>query len=69
VASVHVTSAPVGADILVDGKFVGSTPSTLQLAPGDHNINVQKNGFSAWNRTIHVVPGDVTVNAELVASR
>jgi archaellum component FlaF (FlaF/FlaG flagellin family) len=69
VASLHVTSSPAGADILVDGKFVGSTPSTLQLAPGDHTINVQKNGFSAWNRIVHVVPGDVNVVAELIAAR
>jgi hypothetical protein len=69
VASIHVTSSPVGADILVDGKFVGSTPSTLQLAPGDHTINVHKNGFAAWNRSVHVVPGDVNIVAELIATR
>jgi hypothetical protein len=69
VANVHVTSTPMGADILIDGKFVGSTPSTLQLAPGDHTINVRKNGFSAWNRTVHVVPGDLNLPAELIASR
>ena len=69
VASVHVSSSPNGADITVDGKFVGSTPSTLQLAPGEHTIQVEKNGFAAWNRTVHVVPGDVNVVAELRASR
>lgn len=65
VASVHISSNPAGADITVDGKFVGSTPSTLQLAPGDHTIAVEKNGFAVWNRTVHVVPGDVNVVAEL----
>jgi len=69
VASVHVSSSPNGADIVVDGKFVGSTPSTLQLLPGDHTVNVAKNGFKAWTRTVHVVPGDVNVVAELVAAR
>ena len=69
VASVHVSSSPDGADITVDGKFVGSTPSTLQLAPGEHTIAVEKNGFATWTRTVHIVPGDVNVVAELRASR
>ena len=50
---------------LVDGKFVGNTPSTLQIPPGDHTITVQKNGFTAWSRSVHVVPGDLNVVAEL----
>jgi hypothetical protein len=69
VASVHLKSFPDGADIMVDGKFVGSTPSTLQLAPGDHTISVEKNGFTTWTKTIHVVPGDLTVLAELASGR
>jgi PEGA domain len=69
VASVHVSSNPMGADITVDGKFVGSTPSTLQLAPGDHTIAVDKNGFHPWTRTVHVVAGDVNVVAELKEGR
>lgn len=69
VASLHVKSNPDGADILVDGKFVGSTPSSLQLAPGDHTISVEKSGFTTWSRTVHVVPGDLTVVAELGSGR
>jgi archaellum component FlaF (FlaF/FlaG flagellin family) len=69
VASLHVKSSPDGADILVDGKYVGSTPSTLQLAPGDHTVSVKRNGYTTWSRTVHVVPGDLTVVAELVAGR
>src|SRR5215472_12673604 len=33
---VEVRSNPDGADITVDGKYMGSTPSTLKLAAGDH---------------------------------
>ncbi len=65
VASVHITSNPAGADITVDGKYMGSTPSTLQLAPGEHSIAVAKDGFTGWQRTLNVTAGDVNVVAEL----
>jgi hypothetical protein len=32
-------------DIEVDGNFMGSTPSTLNLAPGKHEIVVKKTGY------------------------
>ncbi len=69
VANVHISSSPVAADISVDGKYVGNTPSNLQLAPGDHTITIEKQGFAAWQRTVHVVPGDVNVVAELRPQR
>jgi hypothetical protein len=67
--AVPIKSAPDGADITVDGKFVGSTPSTVKLSPGDHTIKIEKSGFKAWERTITVSPGsEVTVNATLEQS-
>jgi hypothetical protein len=42
-----ISSTPPGADIEVDGKFVGNTPSSVTLAPGDHDIAVKKGGFAA----------------------
>ena len=66
VQSMVVKSDPDGADITVDGKYVGSTPSTVTLSPGDHAIKVEKSGFKAWERTIGVSAGsEVTVNATL----
>lgn len=58
-------STPDGADITVDDKFVGSTPSTLKLAPGDHKIKLEKPGFKAWERTLTVGAGTANVNATL----
>jgi hypothetical protein len=55
--SVNINSTPVGADILVDGKFVGNTPSNLQLTIGDHSIAVEKAGFKTWQRTMTVTAG------------
>lgn len=41
-APLAVSSDPTGADIEVDGAFVGSTPSTISLALGQHEIRVSK---------------------------
>jgi hypothetical protein len=65
-AAVEIKSVPDGADITVDGKFVGSTPSTVRLQPGDHKISIQKSGFKPWERTMSVSPGaNVTINPTL----
>src|SRR5437867_7891255 len=53
-ATLAVNSSPDAADITVDGKYVGSTPSTLRLSPGDHAIVVEKSGFKSWQRTVQI---------------
>ena len=42
-------------DIEVDGAFVGSTPSTVSVAPGAHTITVKKKGYSDWSRDDELV--------------
>jgi hypothetical protein len=64
-ANVIVESAPPGADIEVDGAFVGNTPSTVSVAPGNHEIVVKKKGFVDWTRKLNVTGGSIHVNAEL----
>ncbi|HEV2426421.1 MAG TPA: PEGA domain-containing protein [Terriglobia bacterium] len=65
-ASVAVHSTPSGADITVDGWFVGNAPSTLKLPAGEHTISIAASGFKAWQRKIVVIVGsDVTLNATL----
>ena len=69
-ASVEVKSTPDGADITVDGKYVGSTPSTLKLPVGDHKIKLEKTGFKTWERTLAVSAGtSATVNPALEKER
>lgn len=64
-ASLTIDSSPSGADIEVDGAFVGSTPSTISVASGQHEIAVRKKGFAVWSRTLNVTGGTVHLNAEL----
>ncbi len=67
--SLAVDSNPVGADIEVDGNFVGSTPSAVPVALGNHEITVRKKGYSTWNRRMNITGGTVHVNAELERGR
>jgi PEGA domain len=68
--AVTVRSAPDGADITVDGNYSGSTPSTLRLTAGKHEIEVGKEGFSSWKRTISLeAGGTITVEATLQKSQ
>jgi hypothetical protein len=55
--TVTFQSEPVGADITIDGKFVGTTPSSLQLRAGDHTITIEKAHFTSWKRTMTVGAG------------
>lgn len=64
--TVEVKANPDGAEITVDGKYMGSTPSTLKLAAGDHKIKLEKSGFKTWERTLSVSSGaSATVNPTL----
>jgi hypothetical protein len=67
-ASVAIESTPPGADIEVDGDFVGNAPSTIAVAPGRHQIAIKKKGFADWSRTVNVTGGSIHLNAELEAA-
>jgi len=64
-AQLEVTSNPSGAEISVDGNFVGDTPSQLAVAAGVHTITISKHGFKPWERKLTVSSGKVSVAAEL----
>lgn len=65
-AKLSITSVPDGADIELDGKFAGNTPSDLAVPDGEHAITITKSGYKAWERKMNVVGGSsVRLNAEL----
>ena len=64
-AQLEITSTPAGGEIEVDGAFVGSTPSTIGVSPGDHNIAVKKSSFKVWERKIKVTTGKIQITADL----
>lgn len=65
-ATMKVTSEPQGAEIYVDGSLAGSTPSTFNLAAGQHKIAVKQAGFQDWQREINVFAGsNINLHAAL----
>lgn len=65
-ATLQIDSTPPGADIEVDGNFVGSTPSEVQVAEGDHLVVVRKSGFKNWERKLKATAGSSAhIGAEL----
>lgn len=66
--TVSVSSEPSGAEIYVDGKFVGNTPSAFKLAAGQHRIAVKTAGRQAWERELEVLKdSQVNLHPQLAA--
>jgi hypothetical protein len=65
-SAVSIKSTPEAADITVDGKYSGSTPSVIRLTAGDHEIEIARPGFNVWKRKMTVTTGgQVTIDATL----
>jgi len=59
-ASVHIRSKPDGAEILINGAFMGYAPATLRMKPGEHQLRLMLPGKAPWERVLVVTPGGVT---------
>lgn len=64
-AELELISTPPGADIEIDGNFVGNTPSKVSASAGQHHVVLKKSGFQGWERKLTVWGGLVRLNAEL----
>jgi hypothetical protein len=65
-----LTSTPAGADVILDGRYVGSTPSVVGVTPGSHVVVLEMAGFEEWKRDLAVTSeSDLTVNAMLKKAR
>jgi hypothetical protein len=68
-AKLSVASIPDGADIEVDGSFVGNTPSDIDVPAGEHTVTVKKSGFQTWEKKLKVSGGsNVHLKAEMEKS-
>jgi S1-C subfamily serine protease len=68
-AALLVSSDTDNADIFIDDKFVGNTPSTLTLASGIHTVRLQAANRAAWTREIELLrDSNVNLRATLVAA-
>lgn len=55
--SIHVESIPAGAEVLVDGDFIGNTPADLKISKGKHVLRLEKQDCQKWERSISAVEG------------
>ena len=53
----EIWSSPPGADIFLDGAYVGQTPHSLEVSEGEHTVNLRKRNFAIWQRRIQANPG------------
>lgn len=65
---VLLTSTPEGADVEIDGYFVGNTPLEHALVLDSvHEVRISLAGYNPWVKTIKVFEG-LVVNAVLVTA-
>ncbi|MBI1749035.1 MAG: PEGA domain-containing protein [Acidobacteria bacterium] len=64
-AQLEITSTPAGAEIEIDGTFVGNTPSTISVSPGDHVIMIKKSGYKLFEKKLKTTTGKVSITAAL----
>ena len=57
-ALVTVLTEPAGAEVLVDGKPLGSTPARLELDAGSHRLELRQVGFKPWITDVQVVANE-----------
>lgn len=59
-AILKIESDPRGAQIILDGEVIGSTPRQIVgLVEGNHYIEIQRDGFTKWQKDIFIDSGTV----------
>ncbi|MEZ4450916.1 MAG: PEGA domain-containing protein [Nannocystaceae bacterium] len=62
----RVDVEPAGSVVTVDGEVVGVTPLDVEIAGGEHDVVVRREGYAAHRQRIAAVDGvTVTVHAQL----
>lgn len=57
---IAATSLPNGAQIVIDGQLRSATDATIDMAPGTYKVQLKKDGYSPWEKTLQVQAGVVT---------
>ncbi|MFC1499822.1 PEGA domain-containing protein [Candidatus Zixiibacteriota bacterium] len=57
-AQVRIQSEPTGAEISIDGLIVGTTPRTLALEEGVHELSLTRDGYQGYSDSLNVLGGE-----------
>lgn len=59
-------SYPTAAEVYINGKLTTATDNTLNLNPGEYNVEIKKDGYHTWSKKLQIVAELVTeTNAQL----
>jgi hypothetical protein len=59
-------SFPPGAEVLINGRLTTATDSTINLPPGTYDVEIRREGYLPWKKTLTIQQGLVTQsNAQL----
>ncbi len=68
--TIRVDSSPQGADVFVDGRFVGTTPVSYGARAGTREVVIEASGFESFRRVVDLAGGGtVTISTGLNAIR
>ncbi len=56
-ATVSFTTTPAGAELLVDGESVGTTPLNAEILQGRREVTLKLTGFKAWQERLDLDAG------------
>ncbi|MEA3313538.1 MAG: PKD domain-containing protein, partial [Caldisericota bacterium] len=60
ITAVLIETDPPGAEILVDGRYVGKTPATVAIEPSLGELTLTKEGYKPWSTTC-ITEGEIHV--------
>ncbi|MCB9524862.1 MAG: PEGA domain-containing protein [Myxococcales bacterium] len=63
---ITITTAPEGAEVILDEKPVGKTPFDGEVTAGKHALVIKKEGFRTQERDINALDKPVTIASTLV---
>lgn len=59
-------SFPTAAEVYINGKLTTATDNTLNLSPGEYDVEIKKDGYHTWSKKLQIVAELVTeTNAQL----
>jgi hypothetical protein len=64
-SELQIWSSPAGADVFLDGAYVGQTPYSQEVSPGQHTIDLRKKNFAIWQRKIQAQAGTRRIGGNL----
>lgn len=68
--TLETNTAAKGGEVYLDGTLSGTVPTSLEMTPGKHQIEVRRAGFSRYSESVDLKGGEAkTVYVALVAEK